>query len=100
MEAARALAELVLKAKSTDEERIQLAFVRLTGRRPEPREFGVLQRTLEEQRIEFRKDVIAASKLIAVGGSKADPDLRPSELAAMTVCVQTILNSDATAWKR
>lgn len=100
VEAARALAEVVLKAPGGDTERIRRVFVRLAGRPPDARETAVLLETLKGQRAEFAKDFSAATKLIAVGESKADPSLMPAELASMTVVVQTVMNSDAVIWKR
>lgn len=100
VEAARVLAELVLKSPGTDEARIGRAFLRLAGRPTEPQEMAVLLRTLSEQRTLYRADLQGAAKLLEVGDSPPDPTLRPSEVAAMTVVVQTILNSDAVVWKR
>ena len=40
------------------------------------------------------------AKLIAVGERKRDPALSAVELAAMTAVTQTIMNLDATVWKR
>jgi hypothetical protein len=57
-------------------------------------------RTLAEQRVIYRGDLAGAVKLCEVGDSVVDAKLRPSEVAAMTVVVQTILNSDAVIWKR
>ena len=100
VEAARALAEIVLKHEATDNERIRSAFQRLAGREPTTREQSVLLKTLEEQRLHYRSRVSDAARLIVFGSSKPDPKVRPSELAAMTVTIQTILNSDAFIWKR
>lgn len=100
VEAARALAEFVLKRPGTDASRIRTAFVRLAGRDPDARESAILLETLREQRAQFATDAGSAKKLISVGASKADPALSPNELAAMTVTVQTVMNSDAFVWKR
>lgn len=108
VEAARVLAQVVLKSPVSDAERIKKAFRRLAGREPEKRELVILLQTLSEQRREFltptsaenRVGVSDAHKLIAIGESKPDPALDPIELAAMTVVVQTILNSDSVIWKR
>ena len=100
VEAARVLAESVLTQPGSDEDRIRRAFVRLAGRAPDTREIAVLIQTLNEQRAEFAADLAGAGKLIHVGDSKPSPSLEPRELAAMTVTVQTILNSDAVIWKR
>lgn len=100
VEAARVLAEALMKLNGADHVRLHSGFRRLAGRRPTESEIELLTKTLEEQRIHFRQNVSAAGKLLLVGEKPADPNLRPSELAAWTVTVQTILNSDAAVWKR
>jgi hypothetical protein len=99
VEAARVLAEKVL-GRPDPVGQVREAFVRLAGRRPDAFETQVLLRTLREQGETFRKDPKSAARLIAIGDSKADTRLDPVALAAMTVTVQTILNSDAVIWKR
>ncbi len=100
VEAARVLAEQVLKFPGDDAVRMQTAFRRLAGRFPDASEQALLQRTLDEQRLVFRRDLAGATRLIRVGETAVDGSLRPSELAAWTVAVQTILNSDAVIVKR
>lgn len=100
VEAARVLAQVVLERPGDDPDRLRLIFLRLAGRNPTARETSILLETLQDQRKLFEVDPKSASKLIAVGESKAPKDLNPVELAAMTVTVQTVLNSDATVWKR
>jgi len=100
VEAARALAELVMKRNVSDPERIRVVYVRLAGRGPDEREMALVLQGFREQRIQFGSDPDAARKLIAVGEARADPSLNPVDLAAMTVAVQTVLNSDAVIWKR
>lgn len=100
VEAARALAEKVLSVPGDDSARIRTAFVRLAGRGPDTRELAVLVQTLREQRAQFAADEISAKKLIGVGESKVASSLPAAELAAMTVAVQTVMNSDAVIWKR
>lgn len=100
VEAARSLAERVLKGPGPDAKRISSAFVLLAGRMPDKREQAVLEQTLVEQKKQFAEDRSSAAKLISVGDSKADPGLKPEDLAAMTVAVQTVMNSDAVIWKR
>jgi len=100
VEAARVLAEVVLKRNSSDSERIREAFARLSGREPDSRELALLEQTLIEQRKQFADVPADAAKLVKVGDSKADPALGTVDLAAMTVVVQEMLNSDAVVWKR
>ncbi len=96
VEAARVLAEKTIE-KNSD---LEFAFVRLAGRKPFPPERAILERTLTEQRAVFTADPSSATKLISIGASKPNPAINETDLAAMTVVVQVILNSDAVIWKR
>jgi len=100
VEAARVLAQQVLTGSRRDADRLSAAFMKLAGRKPDTKERAVLTKTLNEQRKVFAADPESAAKLIAVGDTKAAPAIDPVELAATTVVVQTILNSDAVIWKR
>ncbi|HRK21145.1 MAG TPA: DUF1553 domain-containing protein, partial [Fimbriimonadaceae bacterium] len=100
VEASRVLAESLVKQPGTDEHRLYAAFRRLAGRDPAPSEIVILLQALADQRTHFRQNVLAAGRLIAVGERPADATFRPSELAAWTVLVQTVLNSDVVVWKR
>ena len=100
VEAARVLADLVLKQPGSDADHVSRVFVRLAGREPDTAETAVLLRTLKEQREQYKSDPKSASKLISEGDTKASPSIDPVELAAMTVVVQTAMNSDAVIWKR
>ena len=54
----------------------------------------------EQQRWLFRKEPDQAAKLVRIGERQPDPSLAPAEVAAATILAQTILNLDATVWKR
>lgn len=96
VEAARVLAEKTIEHNSD----LEFAFARLTGRKPLPQESAILAKTLKEQRAFFASDPSSATKLINIGDSKPNPAIQEIELAAMTVVVQVILNSDTVIWKR
>jgi hypothetical protein len=101
VEAARVLAEKTLKeGGGSTRKRIRFAFRRLTGREPDARESRILAALWHEQKDIFSKEPGRARQLVAVGDSKADPSLDVVELAAATELTQTILNLDATVWKR
>ncbi|MCM2370528.1 DUF1553 domain-containing protein [Aporhodopirellula aestuarii] len=99
VEAARSLAAEVLPA-SDDGVRIDEAFVRLTGRHPDDNELQILLDQMASERDYFTQNRSAASAFIKIGESEPDADLDSVELAAMTAVCQTILNLDATIWKR
>lgn len=100
VEAARILAEAVLSEHKSDADRIRAAFRRLAGREPLKEEVKILNQCLLEQIKEFGQGKADPKKLIDVGESKPQTDLDPVAVAAMTVVVQTILNSDSVIWKR
>src|SRR5436309_8303905 len=101
VEAARVLAEKALReGGATTEQQITFAFRRLTARAPKPNELKLLRQVLTNQTQIFQQEPDRAAKLIAVGEQKHDPALSAGELAAMTAVTQTIMNLDATVWKR
>src|SRR5690606_28647344 len=101
VEAARVLAEEMLRSiGSSDAELVDFAFVRLTGRRPSEEERTLLVELMRTQRRHFEQQPAHAKKLVALGERTPDDQLSVSELAAVTVVVQTIQNLDATVWKR
>ncbi len=100
VEACRVLAEKLVKQKSSDDAKIRLTFLRFSGRSADPRELKVLLTALNEQRTEFLAKPQEAAKLLKIGETKPDSNLEAPEIAAMTVIVQMILNSDAVIWKR
>ncbi len=99
VEAARALAQRVLKAEATDAKRVDLAFRLVLARRPTAEEAKVLLAGLKRLRGQYAADPAAAEKLLAVGESKADEDLDPAEHAALTGVCLTILNTDEALTK-
>jgi hypothetical protein len=101
VEAARVLAEHALKeAGPTDAERVRFMFRRLATREPTSEELKLLLTLTAEQRTLFQSGPNDAAQLIHIGDSKPDTALSPVELATATVVAQTILNLDATVWKR
>ncbi|MHC5029014.1 MAG: DUF1553 domain-containing protein, partial [Planctomycetota bacterium] len=100
VEAARVLGERMVRDRSTTEDRIELAFRLLTGRRPGERELGLLVELHGEQQALFTRHPEQAAALLAVGGRDPDAELDPVEVAAATVAAQTILNLDAAVWRR
>jgi hypothetical protein len=100
VEAARVLAERVLRSHTERDRQIAEAFLRLTGRSPSATEARVLAAGFDDQYAYFRRNIGAALDLVSQGDSKRDERFRASELAAMTVTVQTVMNMDAVVWKR
>jgi hypothetical protein len=100
VEAARVLAEELVSNPRDIGGKIQEAFVRLAGRAPTGSEASVLGTCYVEQHSFYRAHLSEAIELCEVGDKPRKEGLRASEVAAMTVTVQTIMNSDAVVWKR
>jgi hypothetical protein len=95
VEAARALAERALhEGGSTAEARLGYLFRQATGRTPDHAEVLELLSAYNDHRNAYGSDLEAAKKLIAVGESKPDAALDPSELAAWTMVANLVLNLD------
>ncbi|HEU4927592.1 MAG TPA: DUF1553 domain-containing protein [Vicinamibacterales bacterium] len=93
VEAARHLAETVIKQSPSDEAaRTRAAFRALTGRSPDATEAGILSRLLKEQQAIFAAHPGDAVRLVAVGESSTAKEIQLSELAAMTTVVSAIMN--------
>jgi hypothetical protein len=100
VEAARALAQRVLRtAGPSPERRVELAFRLVLARGPTPEEKQVLLASVERQRREFAKDPAAAKSLLQVGESRRDATLDPVEHAAYTALCNSILNIDEALTK-
>jgi hypothetical protein len=101
VEASRVLAARMLKEGSPDPaQRVRFAFRQLATREPTANELKLLTTLYAGQRELFGKNPEEAAKLLKIGEAKPDPTLPPAELAAATAVVQTIMNLDATIWKR
>jgi mono/diheme cytochrome c family protein len=94
VEAARVLAERVLKQKSTDPERFDFLYRVVLARSPKPTELSILTSALTDFRTTFGKSPDDAKKLVAYGERVADPALAAPELAAWTLIASNTLNLD------
>lgn len=97
VEAARAVAQRVLAQPDLqNDERIELVWRLALARKPSASETHILSRTLNQQLENYRADVEAAQKLVAVGDLPRPESLDPSELAAWTAVSNVILNLNET----
>jgi mono/diheme cytochrome c family protein len=95
VEAARNLAQLVLKSPAADDTaRLHLIANRLLARPFAPRELPIVQSSLKDLKDYYQAHVDDARKLIAEGESKADPNLDPATLAAWTMLANELMNLD------
>jgi hypothetical protein len=99
VEAARVLAQRVMRERPTPAERLTRAFRLATGRVPSAAEAAVLQKGYERHLAEFRADTSRAGKLVHVGEAPGDKQLDVAEWAAFTTMVGLILNLDETITK-
>ena len=97
VEAARALADRVIREEPKDRDRrLVRAFRHVLGRPPARDELAVLSQTLDRQLDVYRADVAAAKDLIRVGESKASAGVDPAELAAYTAVANVLMNLNET----
>jgi hypothetical protein len=100
VEAARFLAQRMMRAAGTrPEERIAYGFRLTLARPPRAVELAVLGAGWRRMLADFRADPAAAGQLLQVGDTPADPALDRAELAAYTTVASTLLNLDETITK-
>ncbi len=93
VEAAKALAERVLRSGAADEKsRIDFAFHEAFSRQADAKEHEVLTRLLAGERKRLEEKPGQADKLLSVGLAPAPSDLDKAELAAWTGVARAILN--------
>jgi hypothetical protein len=94
VEAARKLAERLLKAEKDDGGRLDLLFRLLASRQPSKTERVACEKLLQSQRARFADKGEEAEALCKVGNAPRDPGLDPKEVAAWTQVAGTALASD------
>lgn len=100
VEAARILAERVLRETPDRTAAITLAHRRLSGHVPAPDVLEVLIQLAEREHTAFAHHPERAEALLAVGATPADDTLPPAEVAALTMVCSTIMSFDETLMKR
>jgi hypothetical protein len=101
IEAARKLAERVMKQESVDPEKQTALAVRLVlVRSAEAKELGLLKELYQERLAQYQADPSAAEKLLAIGTSAIDATLDRMRLAAMTDVCHVILNLSETVTRK
>ncbi len=101
LEAARMLGQRMIKeGGQTPSDRIQFGHRLILSRSPRREALQVLQSSHSEYLEYYRTEPQKAKELISVGASKSDPNIASSELAAMTVIANVLLNLDETVTKQ
>jgi hypothetical protein len=99
VEAARVLAQRLLREKATPEERLTHAFRLVAIRPPRPAELKLLLAGLRQHEANYRARPAEALALLSAGESPRDGSLDPAELAAYTAIANMLLNLDETITK-
>jgi hypothetical protein len=94
VEAARVLAERVLKSSPNTGQRIDQMFRYVLARYPDPIERQELEATLLKFKLRFASDPEAAQQLIRVGEANPSRMIDPLELAAYALLANLVLNLD------
>ena len=99
VEAARGLAQRVMREETDLDKRLWKAFRHTLGRVPNEEEIAVLKKTYETQRDNFKEDTKAAEDLLKVGESKTPDSVDKVDLAALTATANVLLNLNETITK-
>jgi len=94
VEAGRVMAEQLIRTESNAPNRLNKAFRLATGRLPDDKEKNILNEFYNEELIRFgvnREDALA---FLSTGESQWDEELNPSEIAALGVVVNAIMNTN------
>jgi len=101
IEAARKLAERVLKQESTEPSaQINTAFQQVLTRPPNDKEQKILNAIYQDRLTQYQGNPAAADKLLAVGASGVDPTFERNQLAALADVCLTILNLSETVTRK
>lgn len=95
IEMSKKMAEQLIRTQETDQERLQSIYQLLASRPPSSNEQSACERLLAELRERYRVSEDDAKNLLAIGETKVDAVLNPSEVAAWSQLVTTVLASDA-----
>ena len=99
VEAARVLAERVLKTAKTTDARLALAFRLAAARSPSQAEQKILCAAFDQHHAHYRRDRAAALKLVSTGEAPRDRQLDSAEHAAYAAVCNLILNLDEVITK-
>ncbi len=100
VEAARVLAERLLKEETEESKGIERGFRLMTSRRPSPRELELLTSLYREECQRFENQLEAAKKFVAIGEAVRDETLPLHHVAAMTIVMQALMSFDECVTKR
>jgi hypothetical protein len=96
VEAARFLAQRVMREADSPEARIERAYRLVTARAPSRETMAVLRQAFATEFAALQQSPARAEKLLAIGDTKRDGSLDAVEHAAWTIVASIILNLDET----
>jgi mono/diheme cytochrome c family protein len=96
VEAARTLAESIVREGGEMESRIHFAYQHVLGRDARPRELQLLEKLYEDHHKQYEADPKAAEALLAVGQRPLPRNLNLAEVAAWTSVTRVLLNLHET----
>ena len=99
VEAARVLAERVMKKETDPALRLALAWRLAAARSPSPAELKILRTSFDRHHAHYQKDRAAALKLVSTGEAPRDQNLDLAEHAAYAAVCNLILNLDEVITK-
>jgi len=99
VEAARVLAERVMKSEKDPASRLALAWRLAAARSPSAAELKILRTSFDRHLAHYQKDRAAALKLISTGEAPRDQKLDIAQHAAFTAVCNLILNLDEVITK-
>lgn len=100
VEAARVLAESVIRETTDKTDQIIRAYRLLTGLQPKPETVSLLNQLEEKEFQKYRVQSELGRALLAVGEFPRDQTLAPAKVAAMTIVCSTIMSFDETLVQR
>jgi cytochrome c553 len=93
-EAARVLAERVIKSADDDSARLDNLFQLTLSRSASTDESAILLASVARYRAKYAGEPDSAKKLLSVGASRRDTRIAPEEHAAWMLLAQTLMNTD------
>jgi hypothetical protein len=99
VEAARVLAERVMKKETSPDLRLALAWRLAVARSPNPQEMDLLRTALNRHHAHYRAQPAAARKLVSIGEAPRDRSFDVAEHAAYAAVCNLILNLDEVITK-
>lgn len=94
VEAARVLAEKLIKENKDLNSRLHQAFRLTTGRMPDQKEMGILQAFYQSELTKFETDQQKAMSFLETGESQWDKSLQPGEISALAIVINGMMNTD------